>query len=200
MSKKTITLLLIPICALLIYIAKNPKKPNTISSPIPVSSFSPTPAIPTESSLSFIPDTIYALTGKNNKVSIQLNSQGKYPTGAQLELAYDPTILTGITLDPGTLFADPDILLNNINERIGRISYALSLSPNKNPSAFSGTVAALNFTIKEYMSQKETTIYFLPKTSILSQNINIPLKIAYGLKILVNTPPSIIASPSSSLK
>ncbi len=186
MSKKIIILLLLLICAVLIYILKNSQqKPNIISNPIPLP-LSPTPALPEESSLSFIPDTIYALTGQKNEVDIQINSQGKYATGAQLELAYDPAILTDITLTPGTLFPNPNILLNNNDEKSGRISYALSLSSNDKPRNFSGTTAIIKFKVRENIIQNQTTIYFLPKTTIISQNDNIPLITADGLKIFIN--------------
>ncbi len=200
MSKKIIVLLLFLICAVTIYIIKNPKKPNTLSSPITLPYSSSTPTFPTESSLSFIPDTIYTLAGQKNEVNIRINSQGKYATGAQLELAYDPTILTDITLTPGTLFPNPNILLNNNDEKSGRISYALSLNSNDKPRNFSGTTAIIKFKVRENTLENQTTIYFLPKTTIISQSGNIPLKIAYGLKILINTEPSITASQSPSLK
>lgn len=195
MSKKLILLLLLPAFTIVIYIIKIPQKPNTISSPIPFISFSPTPAIPAESSLSIVPDTLYVPTGQIGEASIQLNSQSKYPLGAQLELAYDPTILTEITLTPGTLFPKPAVLLNNNDEATGRISYALSIDKNEKPQNFSGTTAIIKFKVKKNIIQNQTAIYFLPKTTIISQDGNIPLKIAYGLKIIINPSTTATASP-----
>jgi len=199
MSKKLILLLLLLTLALIIYIVKIPPKPATISSPIPLISLSPTPTLPAESSLSFIPDTIYTPAGQNGKASIQLNSQSTYPTGAQLELAYDPAILTEITLTPGTLFPKSTVLLNNNDEATGRISYALSLDKNEKPQNFSGTTAIVKFKVRKNIIQNQTAIYFLPKTAIIAKDGNIPLKIAYGLKIITN-PSSTTASASPILR
>lgn len=194
MSQKLILLLLLLTFTITIYIIKIPKKPTTLSSPIPLISLSPTPTLPAESSLSFIPDTIYTPAGQNGEASIRLNSQSIYPTGAQLELAYDPAILTEITLTPGTLFPKSTVLLNNNDEATGRVSYAISLDKNQKPQNFSGTAAILKFKIKENIIQNQTAIYFLPKTAIIAKDGNIPLKIAYGLKIIIN-PSTASASP-----
>jgi hypothetical protein len=183
MSKKFIILLLILIFVSGIYIKTEIREQNKIIPQAPIST--PTPTLQPESSLSFAPDTIYSIVGQSHEVNIQLNSQGKYPTSAQLELAYDPTILTEITLTPGALFPNPKILLNNIDEATGRISFALSLSPNEKPRQMSAVAAKMKFKIRENTLQNQTAIYFLPKTSIISQDGNIPLKITYGLKIFI---------------
>lgn len=198
MSKKLILLLLLLTFAIVIYLVRIPQKPTIISSPAPLISLSPTPTLPAESSLSFIPDTIYTPAGQNDETRIQLNSQTKYPLDAQLELAYDPAILTEITLTPETLFPKSTVLLNNNDEATGRISYAISLDKNEKPQNFYGTAAILKFKIKENIIQNQTTIYFLPKTAIIAKDGNIPLKIAYGLKIIIN--PSTAASTSPALR
>lgn len=196
MSRKLILFLLLLTLAVVIYVVRIPQKPTTISSPIPLISLSPTPTLPAESFLSFIPDIIYTPAGQNGEASIQLNSQSIYPTGAQLELAYDPTIMTEVTLTPGTLFPKSAVLLNNNDETTGRISYAISLYKNEKPQNFSGTTAILKFKVKENIIQNQTAIYFLPKTAIIADGGNIPLKIAYGLKIIINPAPSASASPT----
>lgn len=198
MSRKLILFLLLLTLAVVIYVVRIPQKPTTISSPIPLISLSPTPTLPAESSLSFIPDTIFTPPGQNGEASIRLNSQSIYPTGAQLELAYDPTIMTEVTLTPGTLFPKSSVLLNNNDETTGRISYAISLYKNEKPKNFSGTTAILKFKVRENIIQNQTAIYFLPKTAIIADGGNIPLKIAYGLKIIIN--PSTTASASPTLR
>ena len=140
-----------------------------------------------ESTLNFSPDTINANIGAENEVEIKIASQNEYPTLIQLELAYDPTIITGVELTPGTLFQNPVVLLNNNDEKTGRISYAIGLPDNQTPQLLSGTVATLKFTAINNPTLNQTSIYFLPKTSIHSQDSDIPLKIAYGLKINLNS-------------
>lgn len=197
MSKKVIILITLLILVLGIYIQALTQKSNQI--PALLVPFSPTPIVQAESSLSFTPDAIYARTGQNNEAGIQINSQGKYPTSVQIELAYDPEILTQVTLSPGTLFPNANILLNNNDEALGRISYALSIGTNEKSIDYSGTVATIKFKVKENIVQNQTSIYFLPKTTIISQNGNIPLKIAYGLKIFINQSPP-VASTSPAIR
>lgn len=194
MSNKLIFSLLFITLIITIFIIKIPKKPGTISSPIPLITLSPTPTLVPESTLSFIPDTLYVPAGQNGQANIQLTSQGQYPTAAQLELAYDPEILTEVVSTPGTLFPKQNILLNNNDESSGRISFALSLDKNEKPQNLSGIITSIKFKIQKNTTQNQTAIYFLPKTAIISQDNHIPLKIAYGLKILLN--PAASASPT----
>jgi hypothetical protein len=159
----------------------------------------PTPSPFIESSISFSPDTINTNSGKSNEALIEINTQGKYPTLIQLELAYDPSVISEVSLIPGTLFTSPIILLNNIDKKTGRISYALSVPDGETSKQLLGTVAKLIFTINKNAIQNQTSFYFLPKTAIHATDTNIPLKIAYGLKIIIN-PLSQTASKSSFLR
>lgn len=142
----------------------------------------PTPTQPAESTLKLTPNEIHTYAGQNNTINIQLNTQGKNPTLLQIELAYDPTILTEIEITPIT---NSKILLKNIDEKTGRISYAINLPPDFSSSKIPAT---LTFKIKKDPQQNQTTLYFLPKTTVLAKGINIPIKIAYGAKIFITIP------------
>ncbi len=197
MSKLLIILLLLLLAILTIYIKSNSIIP--INKILPTPTFTPSPTLSAQSTLAFSPEIIYSNRGQAKEAGIQINSQGLYPTILQLELAYDPAILTNVSLSPGPNFPNPNILLNNNDEKTGRISYAFSLIPQEKPLNFTGTAATLKFTVSNTALQKETSLYFLPKTAIISEGVNIPLKIAYGIKIIINqsTP---VASTSSTLR
>jgi hypothetical protein len=194
MSKKFILLLLLLLCALVIYTKIKIINQNNISAITTL----PSPKLiqQAESSLTFSPDAVTTNDGESKEVNIRIDSHGKYPTLIQLELAYDATILTGVALSPGTYFANPNILLNNNDEKTGRISYAISLPPGANPSFFSGTAAIVKFTVRKNTLQRQTLMYFLPKTAIRALSTNIPLKITYGIKILINPSTSTSTSPT----
>lgn len=159
-----------------------PPKKTPVISPIA----SPMPSIPNEAILYFSPDTITSNRGQDNETNIQIKTQGNPPTLLQFELAYDPSALSEITLFPGDIFPKSDMLLNENDEKTGRISFAFSLPTDINPRYASGNTAKLKFKVNKFTTQTQTTIYFLPKTSILAGTTTIPLKIAYGLKIIIN--------------
>lgn len=194
-TKLLILVLLISLAVFSAYfITQSPAhQKSPLQSPIP----SPSPTIPPQSSLYFSPETMYAKKGIANSADILINTQGKYPTLLQLELAYDPAALTNVSLIPASLIPDPNVLLNLVDEKNGRISFAFGLKPNQKPQAFSGTVAKIYFYINKYSDQHQTSIYFLPKTSILSDELNIPLKIATGLKVILQAP---VASASQTFR
>jgi hypothetical protein len=182
MSKKII-LLLLPICALILYTQTTIQKEN--NSPL-LLSLTPTPSQPIEITLKFIPDEIYTNPGQNNQIGIQINSQGKHPDLLQFEIGYDPAVLTEISITPK---APLNILLDNNDEKNGRISYAANLPANIKPLPSGENIPViLKFKVKENTLQQQTTLFFLPKTAASSKSINIPIKIAYGAKIFIATP------------
>ncbi len=183
MSKKLIFLLLLTLCALILYTQTTNRKENNITHPLPLT---PTPSQPIESIIKFIPNEIYTNPGQTSQLNIQLTSQGKHPTLLQLELAYDPTALSEISITPN--IPNSNILLNNNDEKTGRISYAINLPANVKPLSFSEIPVILKFKVRSYTTQKQTTLFFLPKTAVLSKDTNIPIKIAYGAKILISSP------------
>ena len=190
MSKKSLLLLLLPLSALILYTQTTTRKENNIPPPPPLS---PTPNQPIESTLKFMPSEIYTNPGQTSQLNIQLTSQGKQPTLLQLELAYDPAALSEISITPNV--SNADILLNNNDEKTGRISYAINIPTNVKPPSFSEIPVILKFKVRNYTTQNQTTLFFLPKTAVLSKNTNIPIKIAYGAKILISSPAAQLKNP-----
>ena len=170
------------LCTLTLYTQITILKENNAPPP---SHLIPTPSQPIESTLKFIPDEIYTNPGQNNQIDIQINSHGLHPTLLQFELAYDPAVLTEIAITPKAPF---NILLNNNDEKTGRFSYAASMLPNEKSLSSSEIPVTLKFKVKKNTLQKQTTLFFLPKTAASYKGANIPIKIAYGAKILIGTP------------
>lgn len=149
-----------------LYQPSTPKTTQTIAVPKEsvaqtVLSFG-TPSVATSSSVLRQPaDLNYSLpinisTGKNNVNAIQL------------ELQYDPKILTNISLVPGPFFPSPEILLNQIDFKTGRISYAFGVGITAKGVVGEGVAATLNFSVSS--SAEPTAILFLPKTLVTDEN------------------------------
>lgn len=103
---------------------------------------------------------IYISTG-NNKV-----------TAVQLELQYDPAVLIDMTVVPGPFFPKPDILLDQIDTKTGRISYAFSAGLTSEGVTGKDIVANLTFSAKT-QTPARTAIIFLPKTLVTAQGVSI---------------------------
>lgn len=92
-------------------------------------------------------------------------------TGVQLELAYDPKIITNVSIQQGSFFSNPVVLLNNIDIEAGRISYALGIRPQDSAKKGEDIVATLTFRAKA-STPTTTTISFLPKTLVTAEGVS----------------------------
>jgi len=119
-----------------------------------------TPSIATSSSVSTL----------NYSLPININSFKNNVTAVQLELQYDPAILTNVAITPGTFVATPDALLNQIDTKTGRISYAFGVGLTGQAVAGKGIIAKITFSVKANAPEK-TAIIFLPKTLVTAQGI-----------------------------
>lgn len=92
-------------------------------------------------------------------------------TAVQLELQYDPGILIDVAVAPSAFFPNPNVLLNQIDVKTGRISYAFGVGLNDPGVAGQGIAAHLTFSVKA-RSLEKTAIIFLPKTLVTAEGIS----------------------------
>ena len=135
---------------------------------------SASPAAAADTTLLFSPDYLDLTATDSASFAINISTGRNKITGVQLEIAYDPKILSIVSLTPGTFFPTPNILLNTIDSETGRISYALVLQPSQAPLFGSGTVARLqlkqNFSGGNLSSQ--TTLTLLQKSLVSALGID----------------------------
>lgn len=141
-----------------------------------VAQTTPTPKEPVaQTTLSFgspaIATTSSALT-LDYSLPINITTGKNKVTAVQLELQYDPLILTDVEVVPGPFFANPDILLDQIDVETGRISYAFGVGLTDKGIAGKGIVANLTFSTRAASTPKKTAIIFLPKTIVTAEGIN----------------------------
>ena len=103
-------------------------------------------------------------------VPINITGENKV-TAVQLEMQYDPEVLTNVEVAPGSFFKNPTILLNQIDEKTGRISYAFGINPADQGVMGQGVIATLSFQAKT-QAPVQTQIMFLPKTLVTAENTN----------------------------
>ena len=103
-----------------------------------------------------LPITI--ITGKNKVTAIQL------------ELQYDPKVLSNVSIAPGSFFTKPEVLLEQIDVKTGRITYAFGVGLTDQGVMGQGVVATLTFEAKKGI-EEETVILFVPKTLVTAEEI-----------------------------
>src|SRR3990167_5359100 len=138
---------------------------------------SPTPQklsgeeIVAETSLSF--SDLYEMEDEAAESSKQFFSDVNIVTGenkvtaVQLEIKYNPDLLTNVDIYPGDFFQNPKILLERIDTEEGIISYALG-TEGQGVSG-EGIVAVVSFSEKT-IARGETSLDFLSKTAVSAED------------------------------
>ncbi|MBI2621813.1 MAG: hypothetical protein HYW63_04200 [Candidatus Levybacteria bacterium] len=103
------------------------------------------------------------------EVDINIDTKNNEVTGVQLELTFDPKILTRVDIKEGEFIIDPTILIKDINTESGRITFALVNKPGQKAVKGEGVVAVFSFS---KISPAETEINFLPHTAVSAPGIN----------------------------
>jgi hypothetical protein len=172
MSKRTLFLifaLFIITSVLLVMALYQPQAPKTTQI------VTPTKEPVAQTTLAFgspVVATSSSVTTLNYSLPININTSKNKVTAVQLELQYDPAILTNVAVTPGSFFAKPQVLLNQIDVKTGRISYAFGIGINDQGVAGKGVAANLTFSAKSKTPEK-TAILFLPKTLVTAQGISV---------------------------
>ena len=145
MSKRTLFLIfaLFIIASVLLVVVLY--KPSPINPSLPTQAITPIePAAQTILSfggLTSSPSAAYS-------IPINIETLKNKVTAVQLEMQYDPKVLTNVVVTPGSFFKNPVILLNQIDAKTGRISYAFGINPTDQAVAGNGIVATLTFGTK----------------------------------------------------
>lgn len=166
--KRTVILIIILIIVasgLLFYALSINFKPQMPKSQL-TPSVSPSLTPVADTSLFITPEYV-TLSSNSASFEINVDTGSNEITGVQLEIAYDPKIIKNMEIQPGDIFRTPTILLNQNDEKTGRISYALVLSPSQQPVTGTGIVATLILnTYPESDTVVQTNITILPKSLV----------------------------------
>lgn len=169
MSKRTLALIifLIIITGILIYIAVSPKETSV---PTPPSVIKVAPKVPAETTINISPNPLNT-SSMSGSLEINIDTKQNKVTAVQLEMSFDPKVLTKIEVKPGTFFSNPLILIKDIDYKNGRISYALGISPAANPLSGKGVIAEIDFSANNATTAGQTQINLLPKTLVTASGV-----------------------------
>lgn len=151
------------------------------------------PTINPQTQISFNPAVLNTIDNPQSEyaVDVAVNTNGQAISGIQLELSYDPAILSNVTVTPSenNLFGtNPAVLINSVDQDLGRISYAIALGGlNDDEVTGNGNIASITFSANSALV-KNTQISILPKTTVRSlRSTNSLLQSALPLSIIFST-------------
>lgn len=159
----------------------------------------PTADIPKTTNVTFLPTKIDATSGLPLSVDIVADTNTDQISGIQLELQYDPKLLTNVKIaKPDTsLFGAANnytVLFSEVNPALGRISYAVAIQPTQSPISGVGKVATITFqraTQTDATPSVQTTISFIDKTMVTKLNeTQTVLNKTNSLTVQLVTPPT----------
>ncbi len=198
MSKTSVALIVlffISLTTLLILNAKYSSNPVLPSFP----KMFPTQTVISESTLSLSPTILNVQPGKRTSLQIIIENSGQKPSLIQMELAYDPSVISNVSFIPGSFYQNPDVLLTTVNARNGRISYAIAPSKGQEDTTGSNVVTTLMFTPR--LTTRQTTISFMPKTLVQTEETKNTLKTTFGATIKLQSGfEPVPASPSAIIQ
>ncbi len=117
-----------------------------------------------------------SLISATQTVDIVLDTGNKPVAGVQVELSYDPTVLSNVRILPSqqSLFGTgTQVLISAVDPEQGRISYAVAISAEGSEVAGKGSIARIGFTANKTRGIPATQLTFLSKsavTTLSSQN------------------------------
>lgn len=189
MPKRTLTLIiaLVLVAAGLVFLALSTLQTQQ---PFANSSLSPTPVPYAHTMLTMTPNPATSTAGTNTQIAVMINSNGDKVSAAQLEIAFDPTALTIVDIAPATtdqFFSRTTQLLKIIDQRNGKVSYAIALGTTEKAKAGSGTLAII--TVRLAPTAKQAMLNFLPSTLVTATGVNPSVLVkATGTTISLGTP------------
>jgi len=187
MPRKTLALIvgLVVVTVILFYIAVKTGEKQT-PPPQPEAVVQPTKAV-AHSVLSMSPNPVQVVPNQVGTVEVLLDPAGDQVTTVQLELSYDPAMLSNVKVVSGPLFTSPLVLINLNNQQTGRYTYVFGLQPNQKIVNAKGTVATITFTARGALGKK-SEIKLLPSSLVAAQGIpTTVLKEGTGTTVVLGT-------------
>lgn len=157
---------------LAIYLAQNQQvreespRPSIVATPTPVEA---------SAKLYFLPETVASSSSSSLSTEIWLDAGKNEISGVQIELKYDPSALSNVVLKPAddSGFFGPlkssIILFNSVDQKQGRVSFAMGIGLSERAKRGVARVATLSFTKR--IGSPPSTITFLPTTQVTQLDV-----------------------------
>lgn len=190
MSKRTLALvgILLFVTLGLVAIAVIPQ-PAAKPTPTPPPEARPTPPLPAQTVLSISPNPIVVSPNSSGSANILIDTGENQVTAVQFEITFDPKVIGNVDVAPGTFFANPLVLLRNVAQKKGTVSFAIGIQPTGNAKRGQGSVATLTFQVVSSTSQS-SPLTFREETLVTATGATASvLKTALGSSIFIKPAP-----------
>lgn len=145
------------------------------------------PMVPAHTVLAVNPNPLILSPGQQGSVNITMNTSDNDVTAVQLELGYDPNIISNVKVTPGPLFTNPGLTYGKDNPTAGRYTYMLGIAPSGQPVKGTGVVATVTFTVNYSAIGKNTQIGLLPTSLVTARGVaQSVLKTATGAVLTIS--------------
>jgi len=190
MPRKTLALIsgLVVVTIVLFIIALRAGQQSSAPSIPPGQQAQPTAMVPAHTVLEVGPNPLTVAPGQVGHVDITMNTSDNDVTAVQLELGYDPHVISNVKVTPGPLFTNPVVLIDKNNPATGRYTYAFGITPNAKAVSGTGVVATVTFTPLPGAVGKDMQLGLLPTSLVTARGVaQSVLKSATGTVITVGT-------------
>lgn len=131
----------------------------------------PTPVVPAHTVLKLGTNPLTVSPGQTKSVNITMNTSDNNVTAVQLELGYDPHIISNVKVTPGPLFPNPGLEYGKNNPTAGRYTYMLGISPSGKAINGTGVVATVTFTVLPGTTGKSMQLGLLPTSLVTARGV-----------------------------
>lgn len=182
MSKKTLLLILLLLLAVgVLVLSVSQTSLREKAAPTPVAT--PTPVVRNFTTLVASPSAGLLTFGEEQSFTINIDTGANKVASVQLEMVFNPDFIRVVRIEPLSFFASPTVLLNEVDNKTGTISYALGTTEVKTGR---GDFAKITVVGKKTTDSSSTPITFLPKTSVGEiGNPTSVLKDAVGVNFII---------------
>lgn len=130
----------------------------------------PTPTPVAHTTLTLSPNPVEVSPGQQGTVDVMIDTSDNKVTAVQLELVYDPLVMSSIKVTPGVLFPNSIVLINKNDTTTGRMTYAFGIQPNQPTVSGKGSAATITFIARGTVGE-QSSITLLPTTLVTAQGI-----------------------------
>lgn len=147
---------------------------------------SPTPDV-AHTVLAMSPNPVEVGSGKTGSVDVTIDTADNNATAVQLELLYEPTMISNVKVVSGTFFPNAAVLLNKNNLQTGRYTYAFGIQPGQKPVKGKGIVAKITFVTKGTIG-KQSQIVLQPTSLVTARGVaSSVLKEGSGTTVVISS-------------
>ncbi len=139
-----------------------------------------------KSILTLQPNPVTLNANGSGSINVELNTNENAVTAVQLELAYDPAVLSNVTIAAGPFLGKPIELLKNIDKSKGTVTLMLGITPAQDPVQGKGIVATIEFMRLGATTEKTTEFQLLNSSLVTASGIdNSVLRSAKGTTVVL---------------